>query len=413
MSLLNDKDTLIQYRYQIRLFILFSDDSIMSIEPERVTSIEIENMYETGKLPVFKLSILVEPSDFFKIIKDKNDVQFQVRVQKYGINLKTRKKTLVKDIINDTFGLLIDENPEDLELELRKRKNDNKHKIENVTNIMDIYLFKKEIVSGISQPSNIIVRNTTLPSLVTQLLYQAGCRKVLMSPFDNITEYDRILLPPQSIYDNIKWLDNYYGFYKTGSMIFFGLDKTYVLKYGPTCTAWLSNEYTDTTILISQNAKESESSAGMVERNGECQNYINGGTASIQIINNILGIKLSVGSDASFINSSINEIKNVKNEYDVGIDGKYNYINNHSVNPYLDTTYEQRIKSEEVVINMSLVEYDYSSLEPNKRINLVFEDQALSNKYNGVYKVAAIMHKFLRDGDDFTLASAVNLKKMK
>lgn len=413
MSLLTNKDNLIQYRYRISLFILFSDDTIMEMEPERVVSIEIENMYETGKLPVFRLSLLVEPSDFFKIIKDKNSVKFQIRIQKYGINLKTRKKTLVKDIINDTFGLLIDENPEDLELELRKRKNDNKRKIENVTNVMNLYLFKKEIVNGISQPSNIIVRNITLPSLVTQLLYQAGCRKVLMSPFDNITEYDRILLPPQSIYDNIKWMDNYYGFYETGSMIFFGLDKTYVLKYGPTCTAWVPNEYTDTTILVSQNSKEAESSSGMIERSGESQYYINGGTSSIQIINNILGIKLNIGSDASFINSNTNEIKAMKNDYDVGVDGKYNYIEDHSINPYLSTTYEQRIKSEEVNVNMSLVEYDYSSLDPNKRINLVFEDQSLSNKYNGVYKVSAIMHKFLRDGDDFTLASAVSLKKMK
>ena len=292
MSLIVGTDVLIQCRYQATIFILFSDGSMMNVDPSRITGINIESMYETGKLPIFKLSLLMESTEFFKIIKDKDNVKFQIRIQKYGINLVNKKRTMVKDVINTTFGLFIDENPEDLEVELRKRKNNNQHKSENISNIVDLYLFKNEIIEGLLQPSNIIVRNTTMSSLVTHLLYQAGCRKILMAPFDNITEYSRVILPPQSIYDNIKWLDNYYGFYKTGSLIFFDSDKTYVLKYGPECTAWTRNELTDTTILISQNSKESESTSGMIQRGNQNQNYINGNAESIQYHQTIMMISL-------------------------------------------------------------------------------------------------------------------------
>lgn len=413
MSLLNSSDTLIQYRYQISLFILFSDDSVINVDPIKVTSIEIEDSYENAKLPVFKMSVLVEASDFFRIVKDKDNVKFQIRIQKYGINLKTRKKTLVKDIINGMYGLYIDENPEDLEIELRKRKNDNKNKNEKTTNVMELYLFNKEVINGLLQPYNVIVKNTSLSSLVTHMLYQAGCRKVLMSPFDNINEYDKILLPPQSIYENIKWLDNYYGFYQTGSLLYFGLDKTYLLKYGPECTAWLPNEKTNTSILISQNSKESDSSSGMIQRINDEQDYINGGSSSIQIINNILGINLTIGSEVSLINSSQNKIKNITNKNDNNSKGAHSYISDKGTNMYLDTTYKQQLKSQEIIINMSIVEYDFSALNPNKKINIIFEDQALANKYNGIYKVSSAIHKFLRDGDDFTLASVVSFKKMK
>lgn len=413
MSLLSDGDVLVQYRYQILLFILFSDNTIMNVDPSKIISIDIDNSYESAKLPIFKLSILVEASDFFRIIKDKNDIKFQLRIQKYGINLKNKKKTLVKDVINETYGLYIDENPEDLEAELRKRQNDNKNKNEKTTNIMELYLFKKEIVDGIIQPSNMIIRNVTLSSLVSYLLYKAGCRKVLMSPFDNINEYDRIILPPQSIYENIKWLDSYYGFYKTGSMLYFDIDKTYLLKYGPECTAWCNNELTNTTILISQNSKESENGSGMIQRLNNNQYYINGNSSTIQIINNILGLNLTVGSNATLINSSTNTLTNIKNDYDLSNKGAHSYINDRSSNKYIDTIYEQQLKSQEIVINMAITEYDFSSLTPNKQINIIFEDQSLANKYNGVYKVCAVIHKFLRDKKDFTLASSVSFKKMK
>ena len=148
------------------------------------------------------------------------------------------------------------------------------NRLEKLTNTIDLFLFDTELIDGLLQPSNDIVSNCSMSTLVSSLLYDAGCRKILMSPIDNVKIYDRIILPPQSIYDNIKYLDTYYGLYKTGSLLYFGLDRAYLLKYGPFNDTFEKGEYDQTTILISRSDSSEISQNGEIVREGENQNVI-------------------------------------------------------------------------------------------------------------------------------------------
>jgi hypothetical protein len=235
-----------------------------------------------------------------------------------------------------------------------------------------------------------------------------------MSPVDNRNIYDTIILPPQSIYENIKYLDAYYGFYKTGMLLYFGLDRSYMLRYGPYSDAVADNEYHDTTILISEKGSDDTSQNGSIIREGESTNYIAASNATVQFINNIVALDVITGTDATIIDASNNKLDTFKSNYETRGDGKYSYIYNDTMNDYRVDTYSQQVKGQECQLNFAVSDYDIAAVTPNKNINIVFEDLTLNDKYNGVYKTASAVHKFVHDStSDFTLASVITFKKQK
>ena len=52
-----------------------------------------------------------------------------------------------------------------------------------------------------------------------------------MAQPDNNTVYKEFLLPPQSVLKNLQFIDTYYGIYRDGTMMYFGLDYTYIIPY--------------------------------------------------------------------------------------------------------------------------------------------------------------------------------------
>jgi hypothetical protein len=396
--------------------ILYSDGSVENIDSNNITGISVEDYYENSRLPIFRLSLIMEYNTIFKIIKDKNDILFQIRLQKYHCRVGTKHKSLVSDVFNKTFGIYIDETPEDLQRKIKRmsgNKSDTK-KLDKMTNSMDIYLFDCDIVNGLLKSSNMIINNIDINTLVSYLLYQANCKKILMSPVDNRNIYDTIILPPQSIYENIKYLDAYYGFYKTGMLLYFGLDRSYMLRYGPYSDAVADNEYHDTTILISEKGSDDTSQNGSIIREGESTNYIAASNATVQFINNIVALDVITGTDATIIDASNNKLDTFKSNYETRGDGKYSYIYNDTMNDYRVDTYSQQVKGQECQLNFAVSDYDIAAVTPNKNINIVFEDLTLNDKYNGVYKTASAVHKFVHDStSDFTLASVITFKKQK
>ena len=71
-----------------------------------------------------------------------------------------------------------------------------------------------------------------------------------MSPFDNDKVFDNIVLPPQSIERQLKYLNNNYGFHEYGTLLFFGLMYSYVLNCNGRCTAYDDNDTKETIIYI-------------------------------------------------------------------------------------------------------------------------------------------------------------------
>ena len=76
-------------------------------------------------------------------------------------------------------------------------------------------------------------------------------------------------------------------------------------------------------------------------------------------------------------------------------------------------TYKDSNENYSISINaVKLYDYDLSVIAPNKRYKFVFEDPALTEKYNGVYLISSVESTFINEGKDLALQSIALFKKV-
>ena len=65
------------------------------------------------------------------------------------------------------------------------------------------------------------------------------------------------------------------------------------------------------------------------------------------------------------------------------------------------------------IISTLMMDYDADMLSPNKKFNIIFEDSALTSKYNGNYMITSVNHNFVKEGSDFLINTMAEFKKTK
>ena len=225
MSLIvNDLDRFVKYKYAITEFYIILNGVSQQFPIEKINGFRIENYFEDASFPIFKVNLVMEPSRYFEIIQNKDNVKFKMRIQSYYTNNDSTTKSMVRDIINDVFVIFPDDSNADYEKEQKKEAGTDKDRgnLEKNQNPVELFLFQDKIVNGLRSLFNGVVHNANLSTTVAYLLQTAGAKKILMSPVDNDKVFDNIVLPPQSIERQLKYLNNNYGFHEYGTLFFFG-----------------------------------------------------------------------------------------------------------------------------------------------------------------------------------------------
>jgi hypothetical protein len=412
LGLIQKTDRFVQYRYRISEFKLLYDGHTEDIPPIKIVGLGIEHDYEQAIFPVFKVSMVLDANTYYKIIKNKNTVRFKIRMQKYYINTATGAMSLLTDVFKNTYSLFLPDNTTDFEESINtvKDKDTNEYYTENA---VDFFLFKEDGVNGIRTEVNKVLSNCDMTTALAWLFYKAGLKNVLMSPLDNLTKYPEIVLPSQSIIDNIKFLDAEYGFYKTCSLLYFGLNTTYLLKFNNKCTAWKKNEWKDTVIYVLEKSNTASSISSAILRADDKKYYINVQSDYISINNISIASNILGGNDAEVIDADSDAITTGSSSA-ITKDGNNHTrtIQNDSQNKYIASTYAAQSAANSIVVNIAMGDYNIEAIQPNKSISIIFEDSKLNSKYKGKYKVNKAFIKFLKDGEDFSLETSVGLKKM-
>ena len=80
-NLITEKDTFAEYKYNVSEFYIIIGGETIDIPTERITDFKIEHYFENAVFPIFKVSMNIEPSRYYKIIKAKDKVKFKIRIQ--------------------------------------------------------------------------------------------------------------------------------------------------------------------------------------------------------------------------------------------------------------------------------------------------------------------------------------------
>lgn len=411
---------LLKWHYSIQnIELLVPEEEPYSIPTDRIVSINILDDYEVNVFPIFKVEMILESSIYYKIMKYKNDVQFHLRIQKYYNLNDSSVKSLSRDVINDTFNLILDDDNSDLIASQRQLEDKNDFKYikqddtnnpSKVDNKIEFYLFKSKIVKGLQKNINKIFTMCTISDVLAYILSYSDVNNILMTTPHNITKYNSFIIPPLSCIKALRFIDTYYGIYKTGSMMYFGLDYSYILSYEGKCTAYRKNEIKNTAVVVPKQSGSHTTECGTLYK-GENNNtnYIVGDYRTISIRNDSISNEVISSNDIKLVDNISGNISYNSNNNDS--ENMYKILENNTENPWLGDMYVSQTNALNTVIEILLMDYDINMISPNKKFNLIFEDPNLTDKYNGVYLLTYASHTFIKDGSDFVLNSVVRFKK--
>ena len=408
MSLIKDTDTYMQYRYVVSEFKAMIVSEIIEFDPGKIRYLSMEKDYEHDLFPILRIVVITTQARYRHILQNKDTVKFKFRLQKYSRMLHDpNTESMKSDYINGTYVIFTDDKTPDLSENVVKLK----AKTDDVEGEYlpqddyeaEFYLFREDFVKNARTLCHGIMR-CNLETAVAWLCTKAGINKLLMAKMDNRNSYDPLIIPEQSFIDCINFLDNWYGFYKNGSIIFFDFDAFYLLNYTSKTTTWKPGEVTEGIIFVLDETISEEQYSMQLIRQGDTKHYVTTGHNFVDVMDTTSVQDVLGGSNIEVIDASSSSTS-------TGSSGGKNTKVMRTSQPTFETTiYTARMKTNKKVINVALGSIDLDIVSPNKKFNFVFENTKLNSTYGGWYKMMKIVTTFTKEGDYFTISNAATFK---
>lgn len=412
LSLINTGDNILHYFYELKEFFILYENEYVKLPNERLMSISIINNYIENLFPVFRIVLDIDTSTYFKILKNKSTVKFKIRMQKFyrkGVN--HTKVSLYDDYLSKTFSLILDDDDNDLEEEIRKKAygEDELNQLFAKKNQIEFFLFDSELLNSFKKTINVIIDNGTVTNAISLIASRVGLTNLLMSPSDNIKTYDQLIIPPMKLSAALAYIDTFYGLYEKGSLIYFGVEAGYILKYDGPCTAYHYNENQTTSILVPKPSGELSDNPGVLLKQNQSNQVFNiCPYNSISFRDDTVSKDLLEGKEVRIIDLYTGEVLDTLEDDEKG---RRRIITNRGENEYFVSIYKSQMNSSETVISCAFEDIDLSTMTPNKRFNFIFEDIRLSRKYRGTYILTQCNILFTRQSNEFKAVTQCIFRK--
>lgn len=409
------------YRYNVEsLKIIFPTEGIhYEIDKKLILSLFIERNYDELHFPIMRLDLSLATDLYYKILHNKISVKFQIRLQKYTFDPQNSKAGIKKDVFNDTFILAIDENTPFLDKSafdaamVLSSDTTTKGSIPVTVggNNFSFYLYKEHDLTYSSYIINSILSSDNMSNTIAFMLASTGFTRTLMSPLDNKSTYSQIIIPPITFLGNLIYLDQQYGFYKKGSVIFFDLPCLYILNRTPTCTAFRKGEYKKTVFNIKDSLDPGQFNVGSYDDESQSTTFINVNFSNVSM-SSVNTVKDYIdGVHRVIINPTDATISKKKSTSTYRGDGTYKVMYNKYDNSYLDSAELAEIQSNDNVVQLGFNNLDMDSITPNKEFVLKFDDSSIQKKVGGSYRLSKSVMVLQNKGDYYDISGMGIFKK--
>lgn len=405
----NKRDTYLFYKYRVHeIYLLFSSGSY-KLENERVNGLQITEDYVGNLYPIIKLTLALEPSIYYKLIQDKENVQVKLNLRKYYRENTEEKKSMFSNHINTTFKLILNDDDDFMGEKLHDLEypEGDTEEMGSVTTEIDLYLFKADIIRANTENINFVIQNATVTTALTYMLTKIGAKNVLLSSIDNRTNYDTIAIPPMKLAKAIAYLDSFYGFHRTGSIVYFGFDRSYIIRYCAQSNAFSQGEEETITIIIPQTGSQLTDNICSLRRSGEENHiYLISDGDSFESSNEDVTQRILSPEEIDVLNNDTGAM-----ESRASSDNKLLSLRK-TENPFYAEIYNHQLRSNEVVISCSFRDCLAEEITPNKRYKFIFEDTKLTHKYSGLFCLTSKDSIYVKDGEDLTVGVTCEFRKI-
>lgn len=428
MAVFNDGDIMQKWYYEtefIRLIMETGDngdtEEYLDIPTERLSGIHIMEDFETMFFPLLSIVLTLEDSTYYKILEHKDECKVFLRIDKFAREGENEEKLLKREFINQKFLIIMDESDLDLQSQTKQQKHstdyttrvdDDTDDPSKANNTVKFYLFP-DTIDGTKKNVDKVFTNCTVADAIAWLLYNAGIENTLMKQPDNTKIYDEFIIPPLSTLKALSFIDTYYGIYKRGSIMYFGLFYNYIIPYEGKCSV-LPNGETHTDVCLVVPGSESSTYTGVLK------NTWNNPTDYIAVrYNTITPLNSSISNDYISANNiqSIDSYENVTKVLKSGARHRKHsnfikFFENKTENEDLPYAYIAQTNALSDVFRMAFNDTDVSLFTPYKRYNVLFEDSNYTRDYTGNYVLSSISHDFKSNGTEFSVSTDLTVKKI-
>jgi len=416
-----DEQDVIEYicRYTISTLTFTLDDEEIAINPTDLISITKFDNYDLHIRSMLKLSRRKK----LWLIKNKRKIRCKIELNMVGVTVNEVSGAISDDVLIDQeeifnmeFGVFFNQDEEEVDNGIANTSilvdeptdenakedifNENYAEFENY---LDVYLFNLELLDPSNEICNEVYTKDTLCNIVAHMLTKSKHKKVVMSPFENDKVYNELLVPAHPMFEALCYLENYYGFYKTGGMIYYDLDTLYIVNTNGKLTAKQQDEWAETTILINDHPHAAPVS-GMIRRTNEKINYIQTEEQNIQINKPSIIDNNVMGSDLTMVTTDGTELVEVKADQSYTNKRYKNLIyTKKDDNQFAANILEARKEENEAVIQITATNLDIRAFAPNKVFTLIFDNEDKQEKYGKWnYRIAQAYHDLRLEGSMWT-----------
>lgn len=426
MKLVNtETDTIYSCKYLISSLIFMMGDQSVILDTSNILSIEKLDDFDFNLRTIIKVVIRVDIRKKMWIIKNKQNVIVKFALDCVGQNPDA--DTMVTNphsMWNNTFVMYINDDDPSIDTdalsdsigstdgEFQETNLDTENFYEG-ENSLEVYLFNQDLIDSSKKLVNVVYTSGLIQQMIGHILSETKHRRVLMSPIENSNVYEELLVPSLESYKALTYLDQYYGLYRAGSLIYYGVDKLYILNLNSKVTAKENNEWFETTFLISSNS-EATPGNGMVRKPNENVNYVSIPESNINPQKPSVAKNAEYGSEARIIVTDDTAIDIVDADQDIlGQRNTYTKYVRKDDNVFIASMMKARMEENEAILYINGDGFDMSVFSPNKRYNVVFSDAAKQEKYGKFkYRISYAYHYLKPEAAEYMVSThQIVLKK--
>lgn len=392
MKLSKIKLTLTKYRFKTFQLLIGTGkkQTKYNVAREMIVGMKIIEDYDHFFAPYWQMDLMIPNKIYREMLKKQGNVTANILLQKgkfkEGMTLSSDEKISFKMALKGKFRV-VTATDGTVDLTEKTQKEVEKSGDEyGQQSTVSIALYGKDFYDKADLVINNVMANSSIAEDIAYLLTQSKIKNVLMSPLSNTKKYDELALPPLSVKDQLERLQDDYNIHKKGTLIFFGIDRAYIIDKTPQCTAFKTGEYKITYIVASSGSAGASQTGGCYAYTAKKCNVLNATNVSFsnkkEYVNKALGKNTMTvsGTKITKTNKKSNKVTKVLNTSTPAKEIKR--VSNESKR----------------VLTANFRDIDFSMLTPNKQF-IVTIDDAKQKKYNGKYRLSYLAHTFTNEGD--------------
>ena len=364
-----------------------------------ILDIILDNDYENFFLPYFQLGLHLPSTVVRAMRKTPNDIKINVQMTALYFNKNDYLDMIPSSTtkyINGSFVAylekpsrsILDSTTEDYEDMVGYSV---KEVDPNSMDVINLTLYEEKILNKMGTKANYIVSNGCLVDILTLVLNTAGISNVLLSPPNNYRSYKEFKVTPISACKQIERICNRFGLHTNGTLVYFGLERNYIIDKVPKCTAYTTNEYQITYLYYPGQGAETAAVTDCCGKNSsEKSNFIFLTPSLVKFSD------LSVAANEAYSENTV-AIDPIQGGGGGGKDADFN------IKTEGDNTagiVNRLTKSFKMVVNTTLHNVDLEMLTPNKCFNITIDDKKFK-QYNGNYMITKATTTFIKQGELF------------